>query len=81
MIRRHLGVSMSRSERMGALLELARLRASELVNIVGGTDEALALLDWLREEAEEAAADDQSGLSEDELAPGVRIGWDAGEAD
>ncbi len=76
-----MGVSMSRSERMGALLELARLRASELVNIVDGTDEALALLDWLREEAEEAAADDQSGLAEDEFAPGVRIGWDAGEAD
>ncbi len=50
---------------MEALLELAKLRALELVNIVGNTDETLALLAWLQEEADEAAVEDQR-ISDDE---------------
>lgn len=81
MIRRHLGGGLSRAERMGALLELAKLRATDLVGIVGNTDETLALLDWLRNEAEEAAADDQSGPAGNDLEVDFRIDWGAGEAE
>lgn len=68
---------------MGALLELAKLRASELVRIVGNTDDTLALLEWLQEEADEAAAKDQSALADQEGFPGAlgRIGGFSGESD
>lgn len=68
---------------MGALLELAKLRASELVHIVGNTDDTLALLEWLQEEVNEAAAEDQSALADQEGFPDAlgRIGGFAGEND
>ncbi|WP_027368182.1 hypothetical protein [Desulfocurvibacter africanus] len=64
MNRRHLGRTLNRAQRMGVLLELAKLRASELVKIVGNTDDTLALLEWLQEEADEAVAEDQSLLGD-----------------
>lgn len=81
MIRRRMRGEMSKAERMGVLLELARLRATDLVNIVGNTDDTLALLDWLRDEAEEAALEDQTSSCDGDEPLGDMFGWNLGEAE
>lgn len=53
------GRPMTRAERLGTLLDLARLRSADLLRLAGRLEHALALLDWLQEEAQEAAGEDQ----------------------
>ncbi|MFO7597607.1 MAG: hypothetical protein R6W92_14860 [Desulfocurvibacter africanus] len=50
---------MTRAERLAALADLARYRSSDLLRIVGRVEHTSALINWLQEEADEAAADEQ----------------------
>lgn len=50
---------MTQAERLAVLLDLARLRSADILRLAGRLEHALALLDWLQEEAREAADEDQ----------------------
>ena len=60
MTRRHLGRRVSRAAALASLHELAVLCSSELMDVAGGPDQAQRIIDWLRNEADEAAAVDQT---------------------